>query len=146
MYDTFETVTLGSTIFDNRFKSHPSRPKELLLRKLNDGNLKKTLYGFSGYEGHQWTLAMDLPRASLEPDINALNSIKTNQQQNQDILNAIERDANGVILDNICAYSDSYGVGKEIGFVARLASISRAFGTQHYTKLDDNTFGEAKLS
>ena len=54
----------------------------------------------------------------------------------QDIKNAINKDASETILDQICGRVDSYGVGKEIGMVARLASISRAFGTNHYHQLD----------
>ena len=43
----------------------------------------------------------------------------------QDITTAIQRDADNVNLDAVCAHSDSYNVGKAIGLVARLASISR---------------------
>jgi len=51
-------------------------------------------------------------------------------------LNAIERDTYGQDLPGICLFSNSYGVGKAIYMVARLASISRAFNTDHYQILD----------
>jgi hypothetical protein len=54
----------------------------------------------------------------------------------QDILTAIEKDASETMLDQICGRVDSYGGGKEIGMLSRLASISRAFNTNHYLKLD----------
>lgn len=54
----------------------------------------------------------------------------------QDILQAIERDASQANIEAYCSFSDSYGVGKGIGMHARLASISRAFGTSHYQALD----------
>ena len=43
----------------------------------------------------------------------------------QDIRDTIERDVGQVNLDAVGAHSDSYNVGKAIGLVARLASISR---------------------
>ena len=54
----------------------------------------------------------------------------------QNVLSAIERDAAGQALPLICSISDSYGVGKAISMVARLASISRAWDTNHYIALD----------
>lgn len=51
-------------------------------------------------------------------------------------MQAIERDASQANLEAYCSFSDSYGVGKGIGMHARLASISRAFGTSHYQALD----------
>lgn len=56
----------------------------------------------------------------------------------QDMLDAIAKDASETILDQICGRVDSYGGGKEIGMLARLASISRAFNTNHYQKLDSS--------
>ncbi|XP_033118541.1 endo-1,3(4)-beta-glucanase 1-like, partial [Anneissia japonica] len=57
-----------------------------------------------------------------------------------DILTAIEKDAANHTLDQDCVNegAQSYWAGKSIGMVARLASISRAFGTDHYTKLDES--------
>lgn len=48
------------------------------------------------------------------------------------------RDADNQNLDAICSRSDSYNVGKAIGMVARLASISREFGTGHFVSLDES--------
>lgn len=56
----------------------------------------------------------------------------------KDILDAIKRDASEVYLERICAHSDSYNVGKAFGMAARLASISRAFGTNHYQSIDNS--------
>jgi hypothetical protein len=56
----------------------------------------------------------------------------------KDILDAIKRDASEVYLEGICAHSDSYNVGKAFGMAARLASISRAFGTNHYQSIDNS--------
>lgn len=99
-------------------------------------NLKSTVYTFKGYEGPSWLLDMEAPRASMEPDPVGVQAIKTNSQHLQDILQAIERDASQANLEAYCSFSDSYGVGKGIGMHARLASISRAFGTSHYQALD----------
>ena len=41
-------------------------------------------------------------------------------------------------LDYLCGVSNSYGAGKEIQKVARMASISRAFETDHYIELDES--------
>jgi hypothetical protein len=67
-----------------------------------------------------------------------MTNINVNLRKNyfQDIVAAIDRDASNTYLDAICSHSDSYNVGKAIGMVARLASISREFNTNHYTKLD----------
>lgn len=56
----------------------------------------------------------------------------------QDILAAIARDAQNQNLDGNCDHTDSYNGGKDIGMVSRLASLSRAFGTNHYQTLDES--------
>ncbi|KAK3084979.1 hypothetical protein FSP39_022319 [Pinctada imbricata] len=99
-------------------------------------HLKNTVYGFKGYEGGSWLLDMEAPRAALEPDPSGVQMIKSNSQHLQEILQAIDRDAAQANLEQYCRYSDSYNTGKGIGFTARLASISRAFGTNHYHALD----------
>ena len=57
----------------------------------------------------------------------------------QAILDAIEKDANHQTLTDECMKIDaqSYWSGKYIAMVARLASLSRAFETDHYTELDE---------
>ncbi|XP_062571613.1 uncharacterized protein LOC134233642 isoform X1 [Saccostrea cucullata] len=99
-------------------------------------NLRSTVYTFKGFEGASWLLDMEAPRAAMEPDPAAVQAIKANNQHLQDILHAIERDTSQANLESYCSFSDSYGVGKGIGMHARLASISRAFGTHHYQSLD----------
>ncbi|XP_045173463.2 uncharacterized protein LOC123535015 [Mercenaria mercenaria] len=96
--------------------------------------LRDTVFGFKAYEGSEIDLQMDLPRASMAPDSGAVSRLSS--QQRQDIISAIDRDATHTYLDSICSHSDSYNVGKAIGMVARLASISREFNTNHFTKLD----------
>ena len=54
----------------------------------------------------------------------------------QAILAALDRDTNDMNLAAVCPTSDSYGVGKSISMAARLASISRAFNTDHYQTID----------
>ena len=51
-------------------------------------------------------------------------------------MDGLDKDQVQQNLDDICIYSNSYGVGKEIAMVARAASISRAFGTSHYQSMD----------
>ncbi|XP_060605019.1 uncharacterized protein LOC132757683 [Ruditapes philippinarum] len=97
-------------------------------------NVRDTVFGFKAYEGSSIDLPMDLPRASMAPDSGAVSRLTS--QQKQDIVAAIDRDASNTYLDAICSHSDSYNVGKAIGMVARLASISREFNTNHFTKLD----------
>ncbi|XP_071178751.1 uncharacterized protein [Mytilus edulis] len=110
----------------------------LILKKDHASHLKSTVYGFEGYVGSSWLMEMDMPRAAMEPENAAVNMIKGNAQQNKDMLDAIAKDASETILDQICGRVDSYGGGKEIGMLARLASISRAFNTNHYQKLDSS--------
>ncbi|XP_048238379.1 uncharacterized protein LOC124110988 [Haliotis rufescens] len=107
-----------------------------ILQKHFSNHLHSTPYGFKGYKGADWLLEMDAPRASMEPDPSGVNRVKSNSHQKKDVVDAIGRDAKDVNLNAVCAHSDSYNVGKAIGMVARLASISRAFGTHHYTSLD----------
>ncbi|KAL4223161.1 hypothetical protein ACF0H5_016633 [Mactra antiquata] len=99
-------------------------------------NLKNTVFGFKAMTGSELLLEMKLPRASMEPDPTAVATLT--QQQRQEIIAAIDRDAQTNNLDWFCSRADSYGVGKAISFVARLASISRTFNTQHYTVLDES--------
>ena len=54
----------------------------------------------------------------------------------QAILAALDRDTNNMTLAAVCPTADSYGVGKSISMAARLASISRAFNTDHYRTID----------
>lgn len=58
----------------------------------------------------------------------------------QNILAAIEKDATFETLVEDCTRggAQSYWAGKSIGMVTRLATISRAFGTDHYKKLDES--------
>ncbi|XP_065934126.1 uncharacterized protein [Magallana gigas] len=109
---------------------------DYILKDQFAANLKSTVYTFKGYEGPSWLLDMEAPRASMEPDPVGVQAIKANSQHLQDILQAIERDASQANLEAYCSFSDSYAVGKGIGMHARLASISRAFGTSHYQALD----------
>ncbi|XP_060068686.1 uncharacterized protein LOC132548810 [Ylistrum balloti] len=105
------------------------------IHKFSD-NIKETVYGFKGYEGSEWLLEMNLPRASMEPDEAAVTNIKQNNKQLSEILTAIARDASDHNINTICSQWDSYGLGKAIAMSARLASISRAFGTEHYEDID----------
>ncbi|OWF42274.1 Endo-1,3(4)-beta-glucanase 1 [Mizuhopecten yessoensis] len=111
-------------------------PHHVLQMAHSSSNIKNTVYGFKGYEGTEWLLEMNLPRASMEPDEAAVTKIKQNNKQLSDILTAIARDASEHNIDTICSQWDSYGLGKAIGLSARLASISRAFGTDHYENID----------
>ena len=54
----------------------------------------------------------------------------------QDVLNGLDLDLDGYRLDETCTTGGSYYTGKDIGMVARAASISRAFGTNHYETFD----------
>lgn len=107
-----------------------------VLQMIERSNIKETVYGFKGYEGSEWLLEMNLPRASMEPDATAVTTIKQNNKQLSEILAAIARDASEHNIDTICSQWDSYGLGKAISLSARLASISRAFGTNHYEDID----------
>ncbi|CAH1789729.1 unnamed protein product, partial [Owenia fusiformis] len=100
------------------------------------GQLLHTPHTFKGFVGDNWLMEEPLPRSSMNPDPAAVDRIKSDPTQLQNIVTAIANDASGQDLNNICSISDSYGVGKAISMVARLASISRAFGTSHYLELD----------
>jgi len=102
----------------------------------DQGSLITTPFTYRGFVGNSWLLSEDLPEASMAPDPSRVNNVINTPEWNQNIVAAIERDANGQDLNGICESSDSYGVGKAISMVARLASISRAFGTSHYNALD----------
>ena len=54
----------------------------------------------------------------------------------QDVLNGLDLDLEGYWLDDSCLTGGSYWAGKDISMVARAASISRAFGTDHYLTFD----------
>ncbi|XP_052801838.1 uncharacterized protein LOC128232367 [Mya arenaria] len=105
-----------------------------LMKSMFGGRMVKTVFGFDALEESVWDLSMDLPRAAMTPDPTALSSLGAHQRQ--DILSAVERDAANQNLAAICGQADSYNVGKAIGMAARLASISRAFGTNHHTAID----------
>ncbi|ESP04325.1 hypothetical protein LOTGIDRAFT_237425 [Lottia gigantea] len=110
----------------------------LLLQKHHAKELKNTMYGFKGFEGNDWSMELDLQPASMEPDSGAINRIKHSSHDLKDIKDAIARDAANVNLNAVCPHSDSYNVGKALGLVSRLASISRAFGTNHFHQLDSS--------
>ncbi|XP_050419050.2 uncharacterized protein LOC126832341 [Patella vulgata] len=112
--------------------------QELLLKNTNPHGLKNSVYGFKTVSANDWLLEHDLQPASMEPQSAAVDRIKHDSTNHKLILDAIERDAANVNLMSTCAHSDSYNVGKALGLVSRLASISRAFGTNHYQKLDDS--------
>ncbi|XP_013398156.1 uncharacterized protein LOC106164701 [Lingula anatina] len=95
-----------------------------------------TPYTFKVAVGDSWQQEMPLLPASMEPDVRDVNKVKANSARRQDILNAIATDTAQLPLSSVCGYADSYGVGKFISAAARVASISRAFGTNHYQKLD----------
>ncbi|XP_077988193.1 uncharacterized protein LOC144442692 [Glandiceps talaboti] len=100
-------------------------------------SLISTPYGYKGYVGDDWLMVEeDLPKATLNPDMDAVNAIKQNATRYQDLLDGLDKDTAQQGLSWICTLSNSYGVGKEIAMVARLASISRAFGTNHYQTVD----------
>ena len=54
----------------------------------------------------------------------------------QDVLNGLDLDLEGYFIDDSCMTGGSYWAGKDIAMVARAASISRAFGTDHYLTFD----------
>ena len=51
-------------------------------------------------------------------------------------MDGLDLDRDGYFLDDSCLTGGSYWAGKDIAMVARAASISRAFGTDHYTTFD----------
>ena len=56
------------------------------------------------------------------------------------MLDAIDKDAEYQTVTVNCVKTDaqSYWSGKDIAMVARLASLSRAFGTNHFDKLEED--------
>jgi len=100
------------------------------------GSLIDTPFTYKGNTANSWLLTEDLPPASMEPDPSKVANVRSTPEWNQNVLKAIESDTAGQALSQICSISDSYGVGKVISLVARLASISRAFQTNHYVELD----------
>nr|KAG5713536.1 hypothetical protein BaRGS_024584 [Batillaria attramentaria] len=112
--------------------------QDLVLQKNFGSHLHDSVYGYKTYEGNSWLLDYDVQHTPVDPDTAAVNRVKQNSAQLHDITAAIQRDADNANLDAICSHSDSYNVGKSIGMVARLASISRAFGTNHYQSLDNS--------
>ncbi|XP_025097413.1 uncharacterized protein LOC112565819 [Pomacea canaliculata] len=110
--------------------------QEYNMRSQFASNLRDSVFGFRTYEGNSWLQQYDVPHTPVDPDTAAVNRIKQNGAQLNDIISAIQRDAANVNLDAVCAHSDSYNAGKAIGMATRLASISRAFGTSHFRDLD----------
>ncbi|XP_071940914.1 uncharacterized protein [Antedon mediterranea] len=110
---------------------------EVLLEK---DALIPTIFGFKGYTSDLWVMEEPLVRAEMDPDPQEVKKIKENSTMLQDIIDGIARDAANHTLDKDCKRegAQSYWAGKSIGMVSRLASISRAFGTNHYTKLDES--------
>lgn len=110
--------------------------------QLNSENLIETPWGFKGHIGDRWVLQEDLPKASIEPDQDAVERIKNDEDavRLNHLLAAIEKDAMFETLVEDCTRegAQSYWAGKSIGMVTRLATISRAFGTDHYKKLDES--------
>jgi len=100
------------------------------------GELIDTPFVYKGFVGDSWLLEEELPPSSMEPNPAGVATVMANPEWHQNMLNAIERDTYGQDLPGICLFSNSYGVGKAIYMVARLASISRAFNTDHYQILD----------
>ncbi|XP_071488268.1 uncharacterized protein [Diadema antillarum] len=98
-----------------------------------------TPFGYRGYVGDWWVMREELPAASMEPDPEAVDRIKGNDDRLSEILAAIEKDSAQQTLEYDCTTSfiHSYEAGKSIAMVARLASISRAFGTDHYVELEE---------
>ncbi|KAI8483573.1 hypothetical protein Bbelb_386660, partial [Branchiostoma belcheri] len=101
------------------------------------GTLVSTPFTFKGYVGDEWLMEEPLPPAGMDPDPVAVSQIRNDPAKLQVILDAIQTDSSSVSLDNVCTQSNSYGVGKDIAMVTRLASISRAFETHHYHQLDE---------
>ncbi|XP_023932662.1 uncharacterized protein LOC106163518 [Lingula anatina] len=111
-------------------------PHHEQLLKGQGGFITGTPYGFKALAADSWLQELDLPDGSMEPDMTAVQKIKQNAQQHQDIMKALDSDVRQQPLTPVCKASNSYGAGKAIGAAARLASISRAFGTTHYKSLD----------
>ncbi|XP_066271208.1 uncharacterized protein [Branchiostoma lanceolatum] len=101
------------------------------------GTLVSTPFTFKGYVGDEWLMEEPLPPAGMDPDPVAVSQIRNDPAKLQVILDAIRTDSSSVALDAVCTQSNSYGVGKDIAMVTRLASISRAFETNHYHQLDE---------
>ncbi|GFR87784.1 endo-1,3(4)-beta-glucanase 1 [Elysia marginata] len=97
-----------------------------------------TPFTFKGYVSDDWLMVLPVLHTEVDPDPLGVLDVKDNPSQLQDILAAIERDAQNANLDAVCSHTDSYNGGKAIGMVTRLASLSRAFGTDHYIKLDQS--------
>ena len=55
----------------------------LLLKKQFADHIKDTPFGFKGYEGSDWHLEMEAPRAAMSPDASAVNTIINNASQKQ---------------------------------------------------------------
>ncbi|XP_013414620.1 uncharacterized protein LOC106176683 [Lingula anatina] len=111
-------------------------PHHEQLLKGQGGFITGTPYGFKALAADSWLQELDLPDGSMEPDMTAVQKIKQNAQQHQDMMKALDSDVRQQPLTPVCKASNSYGAGKAIGAAVRLASISRAFGTTHYKSLD----------
>eukprot|EP00057_Strongylocentrotus_purpuratus_P032170 XP_786827.2 PREDICTED: uncharacterized protein LOC581748 [Strongylocentrotus purpuratus] len=103
-------------------------------------DLVETPFGYKGYVGDHWVMEETLPPASMEPNMDAVNRIKDQPDRLQHILDAIGVDIDQQTLESDCTTASihSYEAGKSIEMVARLASISRAFNTEHYIQLDQS--------
>ncbi|BFZ06759.1 hypothetical protein BsWGS_09798 [Bradybaena similaris] len=110
----------------------------VLIQKTHPEKLIDTPFVYKGYEGNDWLMEYDILHTEIDPDPQGVAKVKANPSQLKDILAAIDRDAQKQNLDGNCAHTDSYNGGKDIGMVSRLASLSRAFGTNHYQKLDES--------
>ncbi|RUS74245.1 hypothetical protein EGW08_017983 [Elysia chlorotica] len=97
-----------------------------------------TPFTFKAYVSNDWLMELPVLHTDIDPDPLGVIDVKDNPSQLQDILAAIERDAQNQNLDAVCGHTDSYNGGKAIGMVPRLASLSRAFATDHYVKLDES--------
>ncbi|CAL1545785.1 unnamed protein product [Lymnaea stagnalis] len=110
----------------------------LILTKSHSDKVVDTPFTFKGYEGNDWLMEYDVLHTEVDPDPQGVARVRANPTQLQNVLAAIERDSQNQNLDAICAHTDSYNGGKGIGMVTRLASLSRAFNTNHYTRLENS--------
>lgn len=131
---------------DDFFGQNPSQ--DLLMvalphheKQLEEAAVAEDLpWGFKGYVGDRWILQEELPKSTLEPDMDAVARIKADPTKLNEILSGIEKDAAFETLVEDCTREgpQSYWAGKSIGMVTRLATISRAFETDHYEDLDES--------
>lgn len=65
----------------NKTTKSPVFFKEQLLRQTVSSSLVQTLFGFWALEGGSWDLEMELPRASMMPDPEAVATLTSQQRQ-----------------------------------------------------------------